>query len=59
MIDTNSIPAAGAAAQAESLLTATNIVLLGAGALVMHLYHVVVKGGGLRTIWKNFMGPKT
>jgi hypothetical protein len=37
---------------------AWHIVALGAGAFVVHAYHIVVNAGGLKRIWSNFWnGP--
>ncbi|HVU07651.1 MAG TPA: hypothetical protein VHG89_03815 [Verrucomicrobiae bacterium] len=58
MLDTNSIPLPVTPAQAQSAFNAWHLVALGAGAFLMHAYHVVVNAGGVRTIWRKFMGPK-
>jgi len=37
---------------------AWHIVALGAGAFVVHAYHIVINAGGLKRIWSNFWnGP--
>lgn len=35
---------------------AWHVVALGIGVAVTHVYHTVVNAGGLRTIWRNFIG---
>ena len=58
MIDTNSISAAGRGLPAlPATWNAWHIVALGAGAFLMHAYHVVVNAGGVKTIWRKFWGP--
>lgn len=37
---------------------AWHLVALGAGAFVVHAYHLVVNAGGLKRLWSNFWnGP--
>ena len=42
----------------SNTFNAWHVVALGAGAFVVHAYHIVVKAGGLKRIWSNFWnGP--
>lgn len=55
MIDTNALPNAQAAAAAvQSTFNAWHVVALGAGGMLMHGYHTVVNGGGMKKIWSAF-----
>lgn len=58
MMDTNAIPSTPeAAAAVQSAAHAWAMVAMGLGAAAAHFYHTVVNAGGVRTIWRNFLGP--
>ena len=51
MIDTNAIPAfANTAPAVQQTLSAWNVVALGIGAALVHAYHTIVNGGGIKNI---------
>lgn len=56
MIDTNALPVITdtAAQHAQSAVTSLNVIFMMAGGIVIHAYHTIVNGGGVRRIWSNF-----
>lgn len=61
MIDTNTFNAATAtAAAAQTTFNAWHVVAALAAGTLVHAYHVIVNGGGVKRLWSNFWnGPAT
>lgn len=60
MIDTNSIPVIEhAATVTQSALNAWSVVFAMSGGIVVHAYHLIVQGGGLRGIFSNLWSGNT
>lgn len=60
MIDTNDIAQiTQAAPAAQQALTAWNAVAVMIGGAVVHGYHLIVSGGGLKNVIKKFWNGET